>query len=292
MKERKGISVKKVTILVAIAILALVPLFSFRAGFQPTRADWSGALVDLYGGAVNNGSGNLVGAPYLQFQAPYGGQGLNIPMDLVEPQSWVYLNANVTYNYWPVQHENVAFAVQEPDGTVYNVFSAFADLNGVALVGFGMPWIAQNPESYFGVWRVTASVHVSGVSVNDTMDFRYDYLARIWDVAAAKPQYLRGEPVRVIYDFGSAAEQTYPVLFKVEISDGSGVVVGHQEMWTGFGRATFPDARNWTDMELIWLPISTNEGNATVHVNAFDKEPSAGGVSYTLDYSQIGRAHV
>ena len=51
-------------------------------------------------------------------------------MDVVEPQSWVYLWANVTYNYWPVQHKNVAFEIQEPDGTVCTELSAFTDTYG------------------------------------------------------------------------------------------------------------------------------------------------------------------
>ena len=100
----------------------------------------SGRVIDEYGGAVNSGMIQLVGAPYLQFPYPYGGQGPNMQMDMVEPQSWVWLHANVTYNGWPVQFKNVGFEVDMPNGTVYTKMSAFTDVNGVATVGFRMPW--------------------------------------------------------------------------------------------------------------------------------------------------------
>lgn len=82
--------------------------------------------IDLFGGAVNDGYGNLVdwtpsypsidplGGSYLAFPAPYGGQGPDAPMDLVFPQSQVYLNAYLTYNYWPIEFKDVGFEVEGP----------------------------------------------------------------------------------------------------------------------------------------------------------------------------------
>jgi hypothetical protein len=82
--------------------------------------------IDLFGGSVNDGYGNLVpyfppytpyytGIPsYPAFPVPYGGQGAGTPMDLVFPQSWVHIYGYVTYNYWPVEFKDVGFEVEGP----------------------------------------------------------------------------------------------------------------------------------------------------------------------------------
>jgi hypothetical protein len=45
---------------------------------------------------------------YTQYPAPYGGQGPDNPSDMFWPQKEVWLYANVTYNWWPVQQKDVA----------------------------------------------------------------------------------------------------------------------------------------------------------------------------------------
>jgi hypothetical protein len=82
--------------------------------------------IDLFGGAVNDGYGHIVdwtpsypsvdplGGSYPAFPAPYGGQGPNAPMDIAFPQTQVYLNAYVWYNYWPIQSKDVGFEVEGP----------------------------------------------------------------------------------------------------------------------------------------------------------------------------------
>jgi len=253
-------------------------------GCVTITTSWSGRMIDLYGGAVNSGWGNLVSDCYWQFPAPYGGQGLNAPMDLVEPQSWVYLNANVTYNWWPVQHKNVAFEIQMPDGTVYNKLSAFTDTYGVASIGFRMPWPCDNPESLFGVWHITATVQLADVIINDTMAFHYDYIVNIWKVTVDKFQYNHGECVQIEFEYGSHAQQTYPVLFVVSIIDELGVTVGIATVQTTVGGTVFCQYKNWTARVEICLPKWAYAGIATVHINGFDIEPSEGGVAITPEW--------
>jgi len=194
--------------------------------------DWPGRMLDLYGGAVNSYMIELDDQPIPQFVPPYGGQGLGVPMDLVEPQSWVYLNANVTYNYWPVQHKNVAFEIQEPDGTVYTKLTAFTDDYGVASIGFRMPWPCDNPEILFVIWHITATVQLADEVVIDTMDYKYDYLVHIFKVTTDAYQYAHpgntvGLPycVQIYFEYGSLAMQLYPALFVISIVDNLGVTV-------------------------------------------------------------------
>jgi hypothetical protein len=257
-------------------------------GSVTITTSWLGRYIDLYGGAVNSGYGHLVSDCYWQFPAPYGGQGLNAPMDMVEPQSWVYLNANVTYNWWPVQHKNVAFEIQEPDGTVYNKLSAFTDSNGVAQVGFRMPWPCVDPESLFGVWHVTATVQLADVVITDTMAFHYDYIVNVFKVTVDKFQYTHSDCVVITFDYGSYAMETYPVLFIISIIDNLGVTVGIQVVQTTVGGVT-PQAychykfTNGTQVT-ICLPKWAYAGLAMVHINTFDKEPAEGGVAISPEW--------
>ena len=261
-----------------------VPMLPPVNGMYTITTNLPGRAIDVYGGAVNSGYGPLTGY-YLQFPAPYGGQGPQAPMDLVEDQSYVWLHANVTYNYWPVQHKMVGFQINYPDGSLYANLFAYTDENGVATVGFRMPWPCENPESLFGVWHVIASVQLADVYLQDTMDYHYDYLVRIWKVTTDKYQYNHGETVEVCVTFGSHAQQDYPILLKVHIADELGVIFGHFEIATHVGGTVFCQYRNTTLSGGIWIPKWAYAGIATVHVNIFDKEPILGGAPWTPEYT-------
>jgi hypothetical protein len=266
-----------------------VPMDPPDNGMYTITTNLPGRNIDLYGGAVNSGYGPLEGY-YLQFPAPYGGQGPQAPMDLVEEQSWVWLHANVTYNYWPIQHKLVGFQVNYPvdgpyQGGLYSNFFAFTDENGVATIGFRMPWPCDNPESLFGVWHVIASVQVADVYLQDTMDYHYDYLVQIFKVTTDKYEYNHGETVEVCVTFGSHAQQDYPILLKVHIADELGVIFGHFEIATHVGGTVFCQYKNTTLCGGIWIPKWAYTGIATVHVNIFDQEPIFGGAPWTPEYT-------
>src|SRR5208337_3376389 len=111
------------------------------------------------------------------FPAPYGGQGANMPMDMVEPQSFVYFNAYVSYNGWPVQSKNVAFEITEPDGSLYMKTSAITDSDGIATIGIRMPWPCDPNQdaALLGKWNEVSTVELADVVINDTLNFKYDY---------------------------------------------------------------------------------------------------------------------
>jgi len=256
--------------------------------------NFPGRMIDLYGGAVNSGLIQLDNQPIPQFTPPYGGQGPNMPMDLVEPQSWVYLDANVTYNYWPVQSKNVAFEVDMPNGTVYTKLSAFTDSNGVAETGFRMPWPCVNPESLFGsdpeasFWKVTATVELADVIINDTMTYHYDYLMHIFKVTTDAFQYNHGDCVGITVNYGSLAAQTYPALLFVQVVDNLGVTVGSAVIQTTIGGAWTQQNteayKNFTAFVNIPIPKWAYAGIATIKVDGFNVEPADGGVAITPEY--------
>ena len=264
-----------------------LPMLPPENGLYTIKTDLPGRVIELFGGAVNSG----YGAPKCNpFPAPFGGQGPNAPMDLVEEQSWVCFHANVTYNYWPVQHKLVGFQINRPDGSLYANLFAFTGEFGEAVVEFRMPWPCENPESLFGVWHVVAGVQVADWYMNDTMDFHYDYLVNIFKVTTVpegKFEYNHLEYVCVNVVYGSHAQQVYPILLKVHIADELGVIFGHNEVGKHVGGAQFCQYKIDNATLCIWIPKWAYAGIATIHVNIFDQEPIFGGAPWTPEYEYL-----
>jgi len=265
-----------------------VPLDSAVNGLYTVTTSLPGRMIDLYGGAVNKGYGTSHGYNYngigVIWPAGYGGQGVNNPMDLVIPQSEVWLFANVTYNYWPVENKIVTFEVKDNQGNTLAVLYGITDSNGVAYATFRMPG-GDNPESLFGVWTVIATVSVGDQVITDTMTFHFDYLVHIWKVTTDKYQYNHYELVTVNVEFGTHAMQEYPILITVVIQDELGVVIGKQTSESTVGGAVYSTYRNYQMSRQIQIPKWAYAGIATVHVNAFDKWPVLGGTAWCPEYA-------
>lgn len=165
---------------------------------------------------------------------PWGAQGLAndttgeaMFTDMIWPQKEMCLCANVTYNGWPVQLKDVAFEVmlfdvENPDlnYTVMTVLVARTDENGVANVSFRMNWPCDNPESLFGIWKVTATVDIACDVVTDYFYFKYDYLVRIWKVTT-DPLAAVGHNglINVTVEFGSRRITPTEILITVTLHD-------------------------------------------------------------------------
>jgi hypothetical protein len=259
-------------------------------GTYTISAVYNNAVVfDLYGGATNDGEITLVGGPYWQFPAPYGGQGPNNPMDLVLPQSLVYLWANLTYNYYPVTAKEVAFEVQGPNNFVLKLEAA-TDENGVAGVTFRMPWPDPDPASALGIYTVTATVSVSDVNYQDTMQYEYDYLLQIWKVTTDMFQYAHGSAVTTTIYYQSYAMQQYPALFITDILDNMSVPIGYSYLFLNpaVGSLNYPMFDVLTQyvavMPPITIPTWAYAGIATLYTDAVTNWPADGGVPVTPEY--------
>jgi len=249
-----------------------------------------GRQIDLYGGAVNDGYGVLVGSPYLQFPAPYGGQGPNHWMDIVFPQSWVYLHANVTYNYWPVQSKDVGFEIEGPftklpNGTlvpsqtyqIWAKFTATTDSNGVASYAYRMPWPCDSPDSITGIWKITSTVTIADQVVMDTMIFYYERLVYITSVTTDSYSYYHSQYVKVTVEYQTHSVEYYPALFAIVITDELGVPFGMALYNTTVGGATFCTWKTGSFFVTIYIPKWAYAGNGYVHVSVYDKDPTIGG---------------
>jgi hypothetical protein len=283
--------------------------------------NWPGRSIDLVGGAVNDGYGVLpkvwpfalpapvyytLGSPYYwAFPTPYGGQGpmyfdptsqkWNGWMDIVFPQSLVYLNAYVTYNYWPVQSKDVGFEIEGPYAHVANTgnwsidyvpkqtyqvwakFSAVTDANGVASINYRMPWPCNDPDSITGVWKITATVTIGDTVVIDRTMFYYERLVYITEVSTDMYQYDHGACVGIYVEYQTHAVEYYPALFAVVVVDNLTVPIGWDKWTTTIGGATFC---TWTEGNFtmnIPIPKWAYTGIGYVKVSVYDKDPTIGG---------------
>ena len=221
---------------------------------------------------------------WMQYPAPYGGQGLNQPADLVLPQQEVCLTAKVTYNWWPVEGKLVTFKIFDNNGNLYGVFQATTGADGHASVCFRMPWPGEN---YFGVWTVVASVEVADEIISDTMTFHYDYLVQIWKVVTDATEYAHGDTVEITVDFGTHAQQEYTVWMVAEIQDELGVVIGRVVVEITIGGAQYCTYANFTSVVTIEIPHSAYAGEATVRVNFLSTAPPDCGPAVTPEATAI-----
>jgi hypothetical protein len=260
---------------------------------------WPGRLIDVYGGAVNRG----YGVPFSEtnpsvFPAPYGGQGLFGNMDLVIPQSVVYLLADVTYNYWPVQSKDVGYEIEGPyeqegwnatsprprQSWYVRKYAARTNENGTAWIKFQMPWPCENPENLFGKYRVTATVDICGVVVTDVLWFDYYYLVEITKVTTNKYCYIHCEDVTITIKFRSKAQQRYNVTLAVVIQDNLETHFGYAYVETYVAGAEFCHWKEYTQVVTIHVVKWAFAGVAKIFVSAFDKDPTVGGAPWCPTY--------
>jgi hypothetical protein len=175
--------------------------------------------------------------------------------------------------------------VQDPSGNVWLKATAITDANGVAYTTFRMPWPCENPESLFGEWKVTATVTIGDVVMTDVMTFHYDYMVHIWKVTTDKYEYDHTEDVAITIQYGTHAMQNYPVLITAVIYDELGVPIGMATYQTTVGGAKYSTYKNYMVTLTINIPKFAYAGIATIHVNAFDKDPTEGGQAWCPEYT-------
>ncbi|MEM1540479.1 MAG: hypothetical protein QXJ07_03760 [Candidatus Bathyarchaeia archaeon] len=254
----------------------------------------NGRIIDLYGGANNAGYG-VVNAP---FPAPYGGQGMDKPMDMVIPQSEVYLFARVTYNCGPVPSQVVGFSIEGPfekdaDGQLvkkssYKIWAkliAVTNGTGIASLVYRMPWPYIDPYSVTGIWKITATCKLYDQVIVDTMIFYYGDLVQITKVTTDKHYYAPEETVKVKVEYASCSMQMYNALFVIVITDEVGVPIDMAEVNVKVGGTEFCKlAKGSFTVELL-IPKWAAVGFAYIHVNCFGKDPTEGGFALCPEYT-------
>ena len=221
---------------------------------------------------------------FTQYPKPYGGQGQRMPSDMFWPQKEVFLYANVSYNWWPVQQKIVSYEVQDPTGKIWLKDTAITNEYGQALLRFRIPWPCQNPEQLFGKWKVTATVDIACIVVNDTLYFDFQYAAKIWSITVDQPdrEYNHCEYVNITVTYGTKRMQPIPLLIVAVIYDNLGVPIGVAMInkTIGHNQYLFCQYKNYTDLLRIHIEKFAFAGAARVVVNLFDKDPTEGGMAW------------
>jgi hypothetical protein len=217
--------------------------------------------------------GGMIDVYVCNYAPGFKGEGLNEPADMFWPQKQVLLCANVTYAGWPEQNKDVAFEIKRPlyvDGVqvgyqLWMVLYARTDSEGHAEIPVRLPWPCDDPEEYFGKWKVWATVDVACVVVNDTMEFKYDYRIHIWDVVPDKTEYKHCEDIVVTVYYGSYLIQTSlgHLIITLTVTDASGVPIGFDYVEVVLG----------TDDMNDWCQYLNGTVTLSVHVVKWARPP-------------------
>jgi hypothetical protein len=212
---------------------------------------------------------------WTQYPDPFGGQGAHKPSDMFWPQKEMHICANVTYAEWPEQNKDVAFQVIDPHGQTWGIYVNRTNTIGMTCVRVRLPWPCDDPDYYFGIWTVIATVDVACVVVNDTMQFKYDYKVHIWDVTLDKTEYKHCEDINVTINYGSWATQEYNITLAVTAVDASGVPFDFAYAVVTIG---------WNDHQM-WCLYKNGTVTITVHCEKFARPPV--GTIYVVALSDL-----
>jgi len=209
------------------------------------------------------------------------GKGVNMPTDMLWPQKSMTVYALVQYNLWPEQQKDVAFEVIDPHGKIWGIFYARTNSTGFTSIFIRLPWPCDDPEYYFGVWTVYATVDIACHVYNDTMLFKYNYRVDIFKTTVDKTDYAHGEYITVTIDYGTVATHTFDVLFTVTATDVTGVPFAFGFAWETVGGAVWCTYANGTVVITLLIPKFARAGYpATVYVGVMGNWPTLGGEAY------------
>jgi hypothetical protein len=225
--------------------------------------------------------GGFIDVYVCNYPEGFKGVGKDAPADMFWPQKAVKLCANVTYAGWPEQNKDVAFEIKDPSGTPVGVWYNRTDENGVATVIVRLPWPCDDPELLLGVWKVWATVDVACIVVNDTMEFKYDYRVRIWDVETDKTEYKHCEDIIITIHYGSQAMYIYNMTFTVTAVDASGVPFGFDWTVVPVGGAVWCTYENGTVTLSVHVAKFARPPIGTIYVGVLNGFPQDGGSAET-----------
>jgi len=209
------------------------------------------------------------------------GMGVNMPIDMLWPQKSMTIWAKVMYNLWPEQQKEVAFQLIDPHGTTWAVFSNRTDSDGFCSIFIRLPWPCDDPEYYFGVWKMVATVDIACHVYNDTMEFKYGYRVNIWKTTLDKTEYAHGEFIHETIEYGTWATHPFDVLFTATATDVTGVPFAFDAVWQTVGGAVWCTYQNGTISLDLYIPKFARTGYpANVWAGAFGNWPSNGGEAY------------
>ena len=225
-----------------------------------------GTAVDLYTEKIIMGT------------SQFRGLGPTAPGSAFAPGEYVDLYVHVTYGGEDMGGVNVAFQVNYPDGTVFQVASATTDFLGIATIGFRMD---QSPLPPFGAYLATATATIYGELGYDTLEFNVGWIVEIVSVYSSDelgvPQttFTKGAPAYFNVTYKNIdPNDAYRAVIVVNLFDRIG-----QSMGIAFIDINVAPG---SDFAIIGVTIKTNavSGPAMAKNNAYTDWPAVGGVPH------------
>lgn len=221
---------------------------------------------------------------FTQYPDGFNGKGPHEPSDAFAPQDLVCLTAYVTYNLDPVQNKLVSFEIHSPNDDHIIYLSAITNSTGYAKVCWRIPWPCPEwpEEEIFGIWKVYATVDIANQVVTDTLEFRVGWLVELISVESLYDSYLKGDHTRWKITFKTISAQQRNVTFTLLLQDELLVPIGRIVIndYTVGGAPLLGEKLYEVMMVCIEIPKWAYIGEATAHVNAYNKLPSLGGHAY------------
>jgi len=235
---------------------------------------------------------------YTQYDAPYGGQGPNMPSDMFGPQQQVELYAYVTYNEYPVQQKLVGFEIRHNGYDFWR--EATTDEHGIAHVSFRLPWPCVDPVGeIFGKWYVVATVEVAEQVASDTLGFWVWWKVEVLSVEPKGTEVpvnfvqrkTGGDIMNFTVTYLTYSMQKINATITVTVYDELGFVIGSKYIdlinigWGEYEYYNYTACETPPYIEDSWdvsIPMPTNAvvGKGTVFADAFNMFPWLGGTPY------------
>jgi hypothetical protein len=127
--------------------------------------------------------------------------------------------------------------------------------------------------------------------INDTVQFHFDYMVEIFKVTVDRPTVPHNGNWNffdIDIEYGSHAQQEYPVIFYVVLKDELNVPVGMDTVTTTVGGTVFCQYKNGTINLRIHIPKWAYAGVGHVYVTAYNMLPSSGGTAWCPTYGLTG----
>lgn len=220
--------------------------------------------------------------PSLDVMNQKGGKGSFNRSDAFGPQEILILFANVTSDGWPEQNKEVAFEIDFPNGTIYNVLYNRTDDLGIAWVKETLPWSNENPEAFSGNWTVVASAYIADATVFDILEFEYGWLAKIlsvetgWDFCenfVSRDAFHVQDPFGVRVEVKTILSAPMNITLTFVACDETGVPFSQRLL-----NCTIP-GRSDENISIAsgFIPKWARAGVGTAYARTFDAPPEQGG---------------
>ena len=155
-----------------------------------------------------------------------GGLGTNINSGSYAPQELIQVYALVTYRNVPVVNQEVAFSIQDPNGTQIALRVAVTNVSGIATTNYRLPTPSSaGQQTGFGTWSVVATVNVTQTTLSDKTQFELEYLYSISNVQIASAIHT-GETLPIQFTINDFSNSTSWSELDITLFDSAKIPIG------------------------------------------------------------------